>query len=455
MSNDIINNLKKLKHSDVGPDKSWVASNRELLLMQVKNTVQKEKSSFSFGNVWPAMSILMPKRLVYSVVRPMVVLFLIVGVTSSGWVVSADASHNALPGDWLYPAKRAVEKTKIAAASVVGAKKVEATYRVEAAKSRAEEVKEMITNVELNKKDLVAETISDLKNEIVEAEKKLTEIQEDEGQTQMDEMVKDFKVETAGIMIALKDAQTGLLGDNNEDKVLSEVLEVAKDDVKNVDQRVVEVVITKHLGGDKTVTSEEVKDIIGITLQVALDDAEGSKKAVEEDGLAIEEAKGLSADRYGLSTDSQGASQELVEGLEVEVVSSTESGEVIDSSTTTLSVESVDDEKIAKADSDNKEAVEKVDTASNDVTEKVDAVKTLLSVGALEDMVEKMKEVKTAVGVVVDISDESKASVASIVPVKEGEENTTSTEGVEGLSADRQETTSIEDVAKESVEENL
>ena len=50
--------------------------------------------------------------MVYNFVRPMATLLIIAMVATSGWIATVDASYNAIPGEWLYPAKRATEKPK-------------------------------------------------------------------------------------------------------------------------------------------------------------------------------------------------------------------------------------------------------------------------------------------------------------------------------------------------------
>ena len=437
MSVDIVNNLKKLKDSGVSPDKEWVAKNRDLLLYQVKNTVQEEKSSFSVSNLWSAMSVLMPKRLVYSVVRPLAVICLIIGLTSSGWIATVDASYNALPGDWLYPAKRAAEKTKIVAASIVGSKKAETKYHAEAAKQRAEEVKQIVKGTDQDKKTKVPQAISDLREEINQVDKNLEEIKSDPSQTQSDEMVKNIKVETDNIKLSLKEVQTDLLvSTENEDKILSQSIAETSSEVKAVEVKAVEVAVAKHLEGDVSVTSEEIVDMIGIALQDAVEEVEESKQSVVEAGKVVEGVKSA-------KDDSDIAADILLLGttstipVKVVITSSTIAQAKVDSD---LQV------KIEEVSTQTKEAGAKTEEVSGRMNEKVNELKGLLEAGTLETVVEKMKEVNIVVKEAGDLSAKAVANVTEAFPVVKVaesevedvinvpvvvEENTTSTEAVE------------------------
>jgi len=50
---------------------------------------------------------------------------LILGMGIGGWIATVAASSGSLPGEWLYPAKIATEKTQVVMANVVGDKNTE------------------------------------------------------------------------------------------------------------------------------------------------------------------------------------------------------------------------------------------------------------------------------------------------------------------------------------------
>jgi len=447
MSAEIIKDIKKLKNAGVSPDKAWVAKNRELLLCQVKNTVVKEKTGFSVSNLWPAMSIFMPQRLVYGVVRPVMAMLLIIGITSSGWIATVDASYNALPGDWTYPAKRATEKTKIAVASIIGSKQTETKYHAEAAKQRAQEIKQIVNGTDQTKKEKVPQAISDLREEINQMDKKLEEIKTDPSQTQSDEMVVNIKQETNNIKLSLKEAQTNLLvSDQNEDKILSQSISETNSEVKAVEVKAVEVAVAKHLEGDTSVTSQEVVDMIGVALQDAVQEVEVSKQSVVEAGKVMEGVKNA---KDSLNT----TSTVLLDGA-----TSTASIKLI-VNTTTLAQAQIDNnlkEKIVTVSTQTQEASVKTQEVAGRMDEKVNEIKGLLQAGTLENVVEKMKEVNVVVKEAGDLSAKTLANVSEAFPVvkvvkeetKVGEavvvpEKNTSTTNAEKITTTTEATTTV------------
>src|SRR3989338_1146904 len=182
MSRELIKQLKSLKHAEVRPSEKWLKSNRELLLSQIKNTVvQKENAKFNFETVWQAMSIFLPYSFVRNVVRPVVVVFLIMGMGIGSWVVAASASSEALPGEWLYSAKRVTEKTQVTMADVVGDTDGSTRLHVEFAKRRAIETRTIVSQNDPAKIQIAAQTVSDLKKEIKTVNNKLEEIKTTQG----------------------------------------------------------------------------------------------------------------------------------------------------------------------------------------------------------------------------------------------------------------------------------
>ena len=114
MSQELIRQLKQLKHHEVNPSEAWLKNNRALLLSQIKNTigVEPNRQAGRVEKIWAGLSIFLPQPMVYNFVRPMATLLIIAMVATSGWIATVDASYNAIPGEWLYPAKRATEKPK-------------------------------------------------------------------------------------------------------------------------------------------------------------------------------------------------------------------------------------------------------------------------------------------------------------------------------------------------------
>ncbi len=208
MSREIIKQLKNLKQSEVTPRPEWLKADRARLVSQISNTVKSEKPN-AWNNVWLGMSIFLPKRFVFGVVRPVAVLLVVAMVGTSGWIATVDASYRSLPGDWLYPAKRVVEKTQLVTAAIIGAKKTEARLHSEFAKRRADEIKTVIKSTDPEVQKRVASVVADLTEEINSANDKLDKLitAQTDGTA---EMAKEVQKNTEQISNLLKEVKDEL-----------------------------------------------------------------------------------------------------------------------------------------------------------------------------------------------------------------------------------------------------
>ena len=90
----------------------------------------------------------------------------------------------------------------------------------------------------------------------------------------------------------LQNLKTDLLtSTTTADKDLSKDITEVKDLVKDAGVKAVEVMISKHLEGDTSVSKEEVTQAVGNSLQTAVADAAVSKQNVEGINDAVEAVK--------------------------------------------------------------------------------------------------------------------------------------------------------------------
>ncbi len=392
MSQNLIAQLKQLKHGEVKPREEWLNNNRALLLSQIKNTVTPEVQKMNFDSIWNTMSLFVPRTLVFNVVRPVAVLLVVSIVATSGWVASVDASYNALPGDWLYPAKRAGEKTQVAVAGMIGSKKTETILHSEFAKRRASETKQLVASKDPQKQEKVKESIQDLKIEIANVNQKLEEIKVASPDNAVSaDIVKDVKQDSEQVKNTLEEVKATLLttsniNDTSSTKENAIAINEVKDLAKDISVKAVEVIVTKHLEGDKTVSVEEVKHEINNTLLTASSDAQQSKQSVIGVQAVVTaakvEAKDLATQPAAVASTTAALNQKI---SDVATITNT-------------------------AAAQNKTATDNVDKK---VTEAVDA----LSKGDLTKVMEKMKEATTATKEAEKISDQMVNNVQTLVPV--------------------------------------
>lgn len=285
MSRDLIKKLKSLKNGEVSPRAEWLKKNRSFLLSQIKNTIPAvEAKNSAWKVIGDGFSIFLPQKFILNVARPLAILLLVISVASSGWITTVDAAYEALPGDLLYPAKRAAEKARVTAAVIIGDKKGEAVLHSEYAKRRAVETKKIIADPA--KKNRVVQSVADLKNEIKNVEDSLNVIKDNPNDSDVADVAKEMSTNTEQVKNVLKEVKDNLTDSTAaDDLALSKEITETKEMAKDVTMKAVEVVVTKHLEGDNSVTSEEVKDTINKFLQnvtsEAIETGENMDNAIE------------------------------------------------------------------------------------------------------------------------------------------------------------------------------
>lgn len=390
MSRELIRQLKSLKHADVKPGEEWLKKNRELLLSQIKNTVSsKTGTKFDFEYVWQAMSVFLPYSFVHKVARPVIVVMLIIGMGIGSWVAAVSASSEALPGEWLYPAKRATEKTQVVVADVVGDKKGSTMLHVEFAKRRAIETKTIVSQNDPDKIKIASKTINDLKNEIKTVSNKLEEIktavdspaQVAQNITQSAQQIKDVLKEVKENLLTATDATTSI---NDLTTQVSEAKNLAKDTAV----KAVEVMVEKHLQGDNTVSKDEVKQAISDQLQSAVKDANESKQSVDEVNKVIGVVK-----------------------TEVNILANDAKGSVLVSSTQALS------DKIDATSKQTQAAVSSTQQFNVEAGKTASEGQVLLSQDNLTQAVDKIKEANATTAQSEKITDATLKAVQNVLPV--------------------------------------
>jgi len=391
MSKDLVRQLKNLKHGEINPRQEWQENSRALLLSQIKNTVAPVEEKFHSKNIWTAMSVFVPRSLVYNVLRPALVFLLVLTIGSSSWIATVEASYDSLPGDWLYPAKRVAEKTQMAVTSMVGGKNAETKLHVEFAKRRASEVKKIVRAGDPQKQTKISATVSDLKKEMTSVSDKLGVSSQPSDQNLAAETVKEVKQQTEQIGALLKEVKNDLVIasvgaiDTTSTKELSKELNDAKNLTKATEVRATEAMVVEHLSGSGEVSKEEASAAVKSVITSMVADAVESKESVTVIKDVVETAK-----------------QEIKEL----------SGTAVAASTTKELAD-----KITDVSDKTKTAAEQVQTITSDVDKKVGEATTLLNSGELTGAVNKIKEAEEGKQQAEKITDEIIVTAKEVLPV--------------------------------------
>lgn len=117
-SNQLTTHLHELSRKPEGgaPRRDWVSKNRELLLMQVRNTTNQEHTPGWLDVVTQWFAVFVPTESVLMGARALGVFMLVFGTVALGGLASARAYRDAMPGDLFYKTKLAIEKVQFALA---------------------------------------------------------------------------------------------------------------------------------------------------------------------------------------------------------------------------------------------------------------------------------------------------------------------------------------------------
>lgn len=187
--NDVVQQIRSLKGAGhaANPDTAWVASTRSRLLQHIDRTTEDVPTRiFSLVHLWSALSLIMPQRTVYAVVRPAFIFVMCFTLGTAGWITTVTASLESLPGDALYPVKIATEQTQVAVTEAIKGEAASTELRISFATRRADEVNKIIAapaGNEAEQKARVEVAVQNLKSEVETVSVRLQEVKHENPET--------------------------------------------------------------------------------------------------------------------------------------------------------------------------------------------------------------------------------------------------------------------------------
>lgn len=165
----------------MNPRPEWMTQTRTNLLRHIELTSEQPARRYvTLAHLWSALSLLMPQRTVYAVVRPAVIFVLCFVVGTGGWIATVSASLRSLPGDTLYSVKLATEQTQAAVVDVLQGRAAATELRVSFASRRAQEVHKVLSaRSDDKKKERVDAAVQQLKSEVTQVRKALQQVRTD------------------------------------------------------------------------------------------------------------------------------------------------------------------------------------------------------------------------------------------------------------------------------------
>ena len=182
--NDVVQSIRSLKGSKhtANPDAAWVASSRARLLSHIERTTEEIPTRiFSLVHLWSALSLIIPQRTVYAVVRPTFIFVVCFSLGTAGWLTTVSASLESLPGDTLYPVKLATEHTQVAVVEAMKGNAASTELRLSFVTRRVDEVNKVIAAPAANaeaRKVRVDQAVENLKTEVQTVSNKLSDVKQ-------------------------------------------------------------------------------------------------------------------------------------------------------------------------------------------------------------------------------------------------------------------------------------
>ncbi len=381
-------NLKQ-ENDQLRPDRAWVMENKDRLMSQIVNNVTPNKKHFSFEDIWEAVNIILPGRMVYSVVRPVAVFMLIAVVATSGWIAGVSATANSLPGDIGYGVKLATEKTQEIVTVVTGSDDDEAQMHMEFASRRAKEVKKVVENKDAKTSQKVDATIKRLEKSIDSANDKIKEVGENNPE-KIVEATKAITEKSKEINADLKEAgkQDG-----------AENIAEAKKKVTEVGLTAVEAVVKAKESGSLVVSDEDVKDLVNEQINNILAEVDEIKTEAQKVVKDLEETENTSdQDIVGLpvAEDVSASSSVLTEDVSTTmsgIVSTTSSSTSSNTSTMVLDDKIIPTVSPAEVKTVVTEALKKINDTGDIAVKDLTDAKTLVQNNQIFEAIEKVKQV--------------------------------------------------------------
>lgn len=177
MEPKLVGQLKSLKTHRAGgsPDERWLASTRETLLMQIRNTVSEEPRKAGFKAFAESVRLFWSPNLSRTMAVPLAVLVLTLGAGLSASGITA-ISRDALPGGALYEAKLLAEQVSVRFTG----RGARTEKRVEVAGRRLDEMARLAASADPKKEEKIARVSSLFSKEMSAIRKDLIALQQEE-----------------------------------------------------------------------------------------------------------------------------------------------------------------------------------------------------------------------------------------------------------------------------------
>lgn len=250
---ELIQNLKQLKNNETAgaPSGDFISKNREIMLMQIKNSSAPAERPFSAVYFWRLIESVVPENVFRFVIRPAVLSLLAFGVAFGSWAATVSASYDSLPGDKLYSLKRMAEEAQLSLTS----KDERPSLQIEMASRRLDEVAKIAEKPSiLNKEERTKQAVKNFTEQIQSVKIALENLsQENKSDDKAMEVAQMVDRKTTEYATVLKKT-----GDNADAPEVKKEVEAATSAVSDAGIKAIEVIVKKSEQGMAEINKEDV-----------------------------------------------------------------------------------------------------------------------------------------------------------------------------------------------------
>jgi len=172
-NHELKSTLRKLSRRTGTLPAEWKLRNREILLMQIRNSVASERPRLLPAHIRLFLHLFVPTHRIGVFAKSAFSFVLVVGVVLGSWITTGSAAVGTLPGDLLYPWKLISEAAQVALAPDAATR---VKLHVDFAEHRLEELTRLPGRASRNTNEYVRVTANRFGNEVRAVNKNLDDL---------------------------------------------------------------------------------------------------------------------------------------------------------------------------------------------------------------------------------------------------------------------------------------
>ncbi len=251
---DLLSRIKHVRAAERGitPDQAWVSRTRGQLMMQVRNSMPKEKVAQA-RRVSGFFASFIPSTTWQAIQRPVLAAFSMIAIVGGGSLAGVSSAEHAGPGDLLYPIKLATEQTRLI---LTPNSSDRLQLKTEFVDRRTQELRQLVASnaSDEDKQAQLKKTTQLLKRDLDTMKSQLNEVSSVEQSPQrLARLARDIDEKSNALVSTLKEVRSTAASDDTRQLVAE-----AESAAVNTGVRAVQVLIDASKRSDTDVSKEDL-----------------------------------------------------------------------------------------------------------------------------------------------------------------------------------------------------